>query len=519
MPTNRHNELADALERAIKAAPKGVLKSADMQRRDRELLTHAGYLKDIVKGWYFLVRSGTAAGESTAWYASLWNFLETYLTERFGDDYCLNAVASLELHVGTTTVPRQVVAMTGHGGKTLLTLPHETSVLVYQDERSLPAEVDLVDGLRVMPLAYAICRLPPPYFRFNPINAELALRALPDVGALIRIVLDARSPALAGRFAGAYAFLGDNVKVRAIESAAHSIGIAVKRENPFDLNGPALSSGPRVVSPHAGRIQAMFRSMRDPVLAIFNDIGPTNTRSAEECLKGIDDVYVNDAYNSLSIEGYQVSQDRIRRIRDGNWNPEGDLQDKQARDAMAAKGYFEAFKLVKNAIVSVKDGLDPARVANNHYQDWYRALFSEAVKAGLLEAHRLAGHRNAPVYIRNSKHVPPRYTAISDSMDALFDCLQTEQAPTVKAVLGHFLFGFIHPYYDGNGRLARFLMNLFLAPAGYPWTIVRTDRRTAYLAALETASTCGEIEPFARFIREEMQVDWSKEPSGRKTAR
>jgi hypothetical protein len=59
--------------------------------------------------------------------------------------------------------------------------------------------------------------------------------------------------------------------------------------------------------------------------------------------------------------------------------------------------------------------------------------------------------------------------------------------------------------------LARFLMNLFLSSAGYPWTIVRTGRRSAYMAALEMASTGGDLEPFARFILEEMRVDWHKE--------
>jgi hypothetical protein len=511
MPATNHKKLADALERATKAAPKGVLKSASLQRADRDILRRANYLKDIVKGWYFLVRPGIDTGESTAWYASFWNFLATYLTERFGDDYCLNAVASLELQVGTTTVPRQVVAVTSHGGKTLLNLPHETSVLAYEDAKSLPTEVESVDGLRVMPLAHALCRLPPSYFRSNSVNAELALRAVPDIGALIRIVLDTHSSALAGRFAGAYAFLGDEAKTRAIESAAQSAGIATKRENPFDQAAPALVSGSRTVSPYAGRIQAMFRSMRSPVLAVFSGIHPIPVRNVKTCLKDIDDVYVNDAYNSLSIEGYQVNPDLIQRIRDGNWNPDGDSQDRQVRDAMAAKGYFEAFKLVKEAIRSAIGGKEPVMIAQDSYPDWYRALFSEAVKSGLLEAHRLAGHRNGPVYIRNSKHVPPRYTAVSDSMDALFDYLQAEQEPIVKAVLVHSLFGFIHPFFDGNGRLARFLMNLFLASAGYPWTIVRTGRRSAYMAALEKASTGGDIEPFARFILEEMQVDWQKE--------
>jgi len=122
---------------------------------------------------------------------------------------------------------------------------------------------------------------------------------------------------------------------------------------------------------------------------------------------------------------------------------------------VAAKGYFEAFKLVKEAVRSAVSGKDAAQTLRDSYPDWYRALFSEAGKAGLLEEHRLAGYR--------------------------------------------------------NGRLARFVMNFFLASAGYPWTIVRTARRTVYMAALEKASTGGNIEPFARFILEEMQVDWQKE--------
>jgi len=180
---------------------------------------------------------------------------------------------------------------------------------------------------------------------------------------------------------------------------------------------------------------------------------------------------------------------------------------------MAAKGYLLAFRAVQKSVKRVLDGKNAGQVVREDYQPWYRALFSESVRAGILASHHLAGHRNGPVYIRASRHVPLPHEAVNDAMETLLDSLENEPEPIVRAVLGHWLFGFIHPYTDGNGRMARFLMNVMMASGGYPWTIVRTVRRKQYLAALDAASVRQDILPFANFIREEMNVDWSREPA------
>jgi len=67
-------------------------------------------------------------------------------------------------------------------------------------------------------------------------------------------------------------------------------------------------------------------------------------------------------------------------------------------------------------------------------------------------------------------------------------------------VLGHFVFVYIHPYMDGNGRMRRFLMNVMLASGGYPWTVVPLEGRDDYMRALESASVKQNIEPFASFL-------------------
>jgi Fic family protein len=70
----------------------------------------------------------------------------------------------------------------------------------------------------------------------------------------------------------------------------------------------------------------------------------------------------------------------------------------------------------------------------------------------------------------------------------------------VRVVLGHFLFVYAHPYFDGNGRIGRFLMNAMLASGGYPWTVVPLALRDRYMAALESASVGQDIRPFADLL-------------------
>jgi Fic family protein len=60
----------------------------------------------------------------------------------------------------------------------------------------------------------------------------------------------------------------------------------------------------------------------------------------------------------------------------------------------------------------------------------------------------------------------------------------------------------IHPYFDGNGRMGRFLMNAMLASGGYPWTVIPLAQRTRYMNALESASVGQDIRPFAELLSE-----------------
>ncbi len=134
------------------------------------------------------------------------------------------------------------------------------------------------------------------------------------------------------------------------------------------------------------------------------------------------------------------------------------------------------------------------------HRAWYRELFAPSVTAGLIRASDLAGYRSQQVYIRESLHTPLNPDAVRDAMPAFFELLKNEPDAGVRAVLGHFVFVYIHPYMDGNGRIARFLMNAMLISGGYDWTVVPLERRGEYMAALEKASVEEDITDFAKIL-------------------
>ena len=149
---------------------------------------------------------------------------------------------------------------------------------------------------------------------------------------------------------------------------------------------------------------------------------------------------------------------------------------------------------------AVLNGADPGTLFRNAHGQWFLQLFQPFAAAGLYDRSALAGYRNRPVFIRGSRHVPPRAELLPDCMEALFELLEHEPEPAVRAVVGHWMLGYAHPFPDGNGRMARFLMNAMLASGGYPWTTIRVELRRPYMAALEEASVGQNISAFAEFV-------------------
>jgi fido (protein-threonine AMPylation protein) len=361
------------------------------------------------------------------------------------------------------------------------------------------------NGLRLFSPAAALVKAPEAFFRRNPIETQVALSSLAEAADVLRHLLDGGRTVKAGQIAGAFRRIGRPEFADEIVKTMKRASYDVRESDPFAPE-QTFRALPAAVSPIVGRIEAMWETMRGVVIENFPK-APGLPKDRKEYLGFVDDIYKSDAYHSLSIEGYSVTPALIERVQRGDWDPKNHDDDRKNRDALAARGYWQAFQLVKASVAEIIKGDNPGALVRAAHKDWYGELFQPCVTAGLIPTAALAGYRNDAVYLRTSRYVPPRWEAVRDAMPALFDLLERETDAGARAVLGHWLFGYIHPYPDGNGRMARFLMNAMLASGGYPWTVIRVEDRDAYLAALDRASIDADIAPFAKFIAE--RVRWS----------
>ncbi|HCU24550.1 MAG TPA: cell filamentation protein Fic [Deltaproteobacteria bacterium] len=505
MPSKRTSKtttekLAESLEALAELQRRGrvAVRPGDLNRMHRERLLKNGFLREVIRGWYIPANPEEMKGESTAWYAAYWDFCAAYCNERFGNQWCLSPEQSLLLHAGNFSVPGQLLVRAPQGQNNIVRLPYDTSLMDLRSEIPQGKDIEEKNGLRLFTLPAALIAGTPTFFAQNPLEMRTALAMVGNASELLGGLLEGGHSTVAGRLAGAFRNIGRAALADEILETMRAAAYSVRENDPFQEKRVLFPTS-RSLSPHVHRIRLMWQEMRKAVIDYFPKIAMRRS-NPKTYLQQVDQVYVNDAYHSLSIEGYRVSRELIEKVRGGSWNPDADDLDRQHRNALAARGYYLAFQKVKASLRRVLRKENPGAVAEADHGSWYRELFAPSVTAGLLKAADLAGYRQGPVYIRQSKHVPPSAEAVRDLMPAFFELLKEEKEASVRVVLGHFIFVYIHPYADGNGRIGRFLMNVMLAAGAVPWLVIPVEKRQTYMSALEAASVERNIVPFSKFL-------------------
>jgi len=499
-----HVVLAKALE-ALKAITDrhktSVIESEELRRAYRESLVANGFLEPIVRGWLAVSKPGAQPRVQTMWGSVYWEFIARYLHKRFGQNYWLDATASLRIHAENRKVPDQVVICTPSKMNDRVELPHGSSIYIYgAPQPILPTAIVVKDNLRMLSPETTIAMLPVSAWSTDPTDALSVLGSIKPDATLLRAILADGKTVRAGAIAGALRQIGRSEHAEEIIRGVQDAGHDIREQAPLDSATGKIDPD-KTPKPAAARIELLWAKLRSQVSEEFS-LAPQKIHDVNSYLAEIDERYVSDAYNSLSIEGYQVSAELIERVKAGNWQPETDPKDFDLQNVLAARGYWLAFSEVKQDVERILKNEAVAPLLWKRHQEWYKAMFRPFVNAKIMEEYQLTGYRGSPVYLFGSKHVPYSPDAVTDGMEALFKCLGRETDPRVKAILAPFLFTYVHPYMDGNGRNGRFLMNALLAEGGFPWTVIPYNRRHEYMACLEQASSKEDIRPLAKFIAE-----------------
>ncbi len=470
----------------------GVVKgSSTLGRTHLQRLVENGWLEPVIKGWY-ISSSPEDVGSTSVWYANYWNFIVEYCNNRYGDDWSLTAEESLTLHSGNMVVPTHIVIRSPKATNNMVELKHGHSLLEISSPAASDVTFDPIYGIRLYSIAEALLFTSPNYFRSDPVNARASLASLENSAQIVRIASNNGISSKAGRIIGALKNIGRDSLAEEILKFMQRLGYDIRVEDPFDDVVKVTASQ----SPYETRIKLLWEKMRKQIVSMNLNLSHNKIKDMNAILKSMESNYVKDAYHSLSIEGYRVTESLIERVKSGAWNP--DNEDADRRNALAARGYFQAFQRLQK---SVSLSLGGTKIAlESEINDWHYELFEPCVQAGIISPTDLIGYRTMQVYIRGSKHTPLPVNAVNSSIHALCELIENEDDDFVKAVLAHFFFVYIHPYMDGNGRTARFLMNMLLCSSGYSWIVVPVERRSEYMHSLEKASIEEDIRDFTKFI-------------------
>ena len=188
-------------------------------------------------------------------------------------------------------------------------------------------------------------------------------------------------------------------------------------------------------------------------------------------------------YHSNALEGNTLTHQETRLvIREGIT-----IGGKSLHDHLEAENHPKAIEYIETLI---NHPLAEENVLKVH----------EIIFSGVLE--NAGNYRNKQVYVEGSDFVPCPAFEIPDLMSKLVEWLHKnpeELRPIEVAAVFHYRLVAIHPFDDGNGRIARMLMNLMLIKHGYPFTIIRTYDRRRYYDTLKKADS-GNLKPFVNFI-------------------
>ena len=220
----------------------------------------------------------------------------------------------------------------------------------------------------------------------------------------------------------------------------------------------------------------------------------------------------NDKFGIKAAENEIISTSAIENI---------DFDRKSVRNILKGLAPLDE---MENRILGQKKGLefisDPS---NNITEENIYKLYQMTIGDFLDENDKLLKgnfYRHDSVYIVSNKteHTELDYHKVPEYVDKLINFINTDDKinDLIKAAIIHFYIAYIHPYFDGNGRMSRFLHIWFLIQKGYESTLFlpfseliqkeKPDYYKAFTLIEKNQSISGvtDITPFLKYFTDKI---------------
>ena len=221
----------------------------------------------------------------------------------------------------------------------------------------------------------------------------------------------------------------------------------------------------------------------DELQKIINTKRPLNEIEQKE-LK--DYFAIGLTYSSNALEGNSLTISETKVILEDGLTVGG----KPLKDILEAVGHKRAYDFMYNLTKE-------KTILEEHIKQLHKLFYQgiDETNAGV--------YRKQRVFISGSEYNVAPYDQIDMLMSAMiekFNKVRASEHPVVFAAKLHQEFVYIHPFVDGNGRVARLLLNLALLQDGYPIVVIPPICRSEYIAALEKGHESENV--FIQFIME-----------------
>lgn len=207
--------------------------------------------------------------------------------------------------------------------------------------------------------------------------------------------------------------------------------------------------------------------------------GKLTDENLDKIEKQIEAEYI---YNTNKMEGNVLTRGETQRVLRGMTVAGKPIADKQeVKNHPEAIQFVKELSFNKQRMITEQDILELHRIAMTE-------VMSDAGK------YRQDDH----ITVREASFTPSPWYEISSDINELLDFVNNNPdglVPVELAAHAHFWFVHIHPFHDGNGRIARLLSNFVLLRNHYPFIIFRKVERKQYLDALQKADE-GYFKPF-----------------------